>query len=539
MKTKRCTARCPRRPRGLRAAVCLALLCAVAGARTAAAGPLQPAVVDPIMRALDQWQLDAAESAIAALERAEPGHPTVSALRARLRFLAHDFRGAEAELGPRCAPDGPVEWREVCGALRRALALTSDFKAVTTAPGHFVLHYPPGPEEVLVPYAEDALERAYQELGKIFRTFPSRPVHVDILARAEQLVALSPLSESEIETTGTVGITQFNRILVVSPRDLVHGYPWLDTLAHEYVHYLLTLRAGERLPLWLQEGLAKFFESRWRESRNALPTARERAALQASVRARTLLSFERLGPSLAKLPSQEAAAESYAALSAFVGFLYERGGLTALDRLIETCAGGRSADDALRSVYGARLSHLERQFRASLLAAPQGAEKAAAPLRRLFRGRHRAEDEIRALPETEARDLTYLGDLLRARGRPFAALAEYRKAQVFAGPAVPLLQAKIAAALLALGANQQVVDELRPALQSEPGYVLLHLYLGQALIELGRPDEARAQLEEAVRLNPFDPGVHRYLAAAYDALGRTTDAAFARRQQALRDATTP
>ena len=46
---------------------------------------------------------------------------------------------------------------------------------------------------------------------------------------------------------------------------MAHGYPWLDTLAHEMTHLALSQGTRDRAPLWLQEGVAKREETRWRD----------------------------------------------------------------------------------------------------------------------------------------------------------------------------------------------------------------------------------------------------------------------------------
>src|SRR5205085_2857164 len=54
-----------------------------------------------------------------------------------------------------------------------------------------------------------------------------------------------------------------------SPRAPALGYAWRDTLAHELTHLALSRGTLDRAPLWLQEGVAKREETRWR---SALPS---------------------------------------------------------------------------------------------------------------------------------------------------------------------------------------------------------------------------------------------------------------------------
>ena len=57
--------------------------------------------------------------------------------------------------------------------------------------------------------------------------------------------------------------------MLLSPKALLKGYDWLDTAAHEYTHHVLTQKSRNRAPIWLQEGLAKWFEDDWRGGRRA------------------------------------------------------------------------------------------------------------------------------------------------------------------------------------------------------------------------------------------------------------------------------
>src|SRR5439155_1682145 len=76
------------------------------------------------------------------------------------------------------------------------------------------------------------------------------------------LAKVSTLTLKEIETSGTIALCKFNRLMIVSPRALVRGYPWLDTLAHEFTHFVVSRASHNTVPIWFHEGLAKFEEQR-------------------------------------------------------------------------------------------------------------------------------------------------------------------------------------------------------------------------------------------------------------------------------------
>ena len=129
---------------------------------------------------------------------------------------------------------------------------------------HFVIRYP-AEDAVLVPYARDTLEAAYQALHDDLGFDAEIPIRVEFYRSPSDLAAVSSLSQAEVARTGTIALCKWARLMVTTPRALAYGYPWLDSINHELVHYAVSTLTGDRAPVWLQEGLAKFLERRWRE----------------------------------------------------------------------------------------------------------------------------------------------------------------------------------------------------------------------------------------------------------------------------------
>src|SRR5262249_48280034 len=142
--------------------------------------------------------------------------------------------------------------------------LVRDF--ATFESGHFVIRVPKGPDELLAPYALEALEAARAALATDFGWAPEGKVRVEVYADTAALAQVSTLTLKEIETSGTIALCKWNRLMIVSPRALVRGYAWLDTLNHEYTHFVVTVLSRNHVPIWLHEGIAKFEERRWRAS---------------------------------------------------------------------------------------------------------------------------------------------------------------------------------------------------------------------------------------------------------------------------------
>jgi hypothetical protein len=118
---------------------------------------------------------------------------------------------------------------------------------------HFVFLYPKGKDAVLAPYALEALEAQRAALEKDLGHAPPGKVRVEVVNDAAELARVSTLSQKEIDQTGTIAICKFNKLMVTSPKALLRGYDWLDTLAHEYTHLVVTQTGHNSVPIWLQE----------------------------------------------------------------------------------------------------------------------------------------------------------------------------------------------------------------------------------------------------------------------------------------------
>ena len=109
---------------------------------------------------------------------------------------------------------------------------------------------------MLIHYATKVLEKSYETLGNIFNYYPKEKILIEFYPNRESLSRISPLTVNDIATSGTVALCKYNRIMMISPGSLIRGYNWMDTLSHEYTHYILTKKSRNNLPLWMHEGIA-------------------------------------------------------------------------------------------------------------------------------------------------------------------------------------------------------------------------------------------------------------------------------------------
>lgn len=523
--------------RALRFAALAALLLTLG----APAGALAAADADAVAQAheaLESWQLDEARERIEKLTESDPTDPEVVFLQGTLAFYDGDYTTASKLMEQaRVNASGRAEQRY---AATKALVdstaeVTRDHVTVTSPDGRFELRHPRGKDEVLAPFVFDAMGVAYDALSADFGVTPPTPVRIEVYASAADLAKVSSLTEDDIRTTGTIALCKYNRVMLTSPRVLVRGYGWIDTLVHEFVHMVINQAGRDRVPIWLHEGLAKFSERRWRggdEQRRLTPYAEWLLHDRASKG--DIVTFDEMHPSMAKLPSAEDAAMAYAEVYAAMELIHAERGMAGLRELVERVGRGESVEDAVAAVAQVPFARFLDNWKAYLpkrVRLYTGAEPPDIFEQVAFRKGASVDDQepddLKLIEEEDARRNVHLGDLLYGQERPKAAVVEYRKASRLLGASNPVLQARLGRALIDIGRVDEAIEAMQAAIADGETYVTLYVYLGDALVRAERWNEAHEALLEAAAINPFDPTVHRNLARVYRQQGMTERAELA------------
>jgi tetratricopeptide (TPR) repeat protein len=375
-----------------------------------------------------------------------------------------------------------------------------------SASGTFVIRCPRGLDELLVPYALQVLERAQVALQDELGLVPDHRVRVEILPGAEELAQVSPLRLAEVRRTGTTGLSQDHRIMLITPRALATGYGWADTLAHEYVHYVLEVKARHRVPLWLHEGLARFLQERWRAP---LPTALEplqRHRLALGLRHGRLVPLRKMMPSFAKLKDHRQAALAYAQVGSMILQLHRAHGSAGLRRLLEGLARGLGVDAALRQVTGVDLRRFVARWETALRARRLKPVPAFNPPELHFK--RGPGLRARARPRTPFERFRRLGAILRGRARYRAAAVEYRKALAAVDGADADTANTLARILLRLRQPDEAARVVARALPFGDHVAALHVVAARAAEARGQSARAEAHLWRANGIDPFDPEIH-------------------------------
>lgn len=405
---------------------------------------------------------------------------------------------------------------------------------VTERRGDVEIQYLPGTDLVLLDDAFTTLQAAHDRIGTRLGGAPPGGVRVEIYPTAARFIAASGLGADNVHRTGVVALSKWSRLLVTSPRALLRGYAWKDTIAHEYIHYIVAWRTKDRTPVWLQEGIARSHESLWREDVLSTLPSYQQSLLADALRKDSLVTLEQMHPSMAFLPSADMASLAFAQVATMVEYLEDTAGRGSTAKVLDEVRDGTDALQAVADLAsGGDTARFQEGWKVSLKKLSLIQRKLAAPLTVL----DGAGDDLGLDPVLAKRadlaGLAHIGDLLLAQGRADAALVEYRKATPEDEPASPMLSVRLARALVKLGHPDQAMAALRASVADYAEYATTRKDLGELLMKSGRTADALVEYKASADINPFDPDVQAALAQLYAASGDAASAARHRQYQQI------
>jgi len=357
-----------------------------------------------------------------------------------------------------------------------------------------------GKEVLLVPFLLAVLEKAYKEYQDVFGitlTKEELPIRIEIYTKLDDFVAVTTLKKEEVERSGAVAVTKFNKIMLLSPRYLPRGYRWQDTLAHEMIHYFLSKRVGERLPLFLHEGMAKYWESSYREKeRNLHPYLQ--TFLFYGRKNNTLIPFSRMIGSFAKLKDGEETALAFAESAFLIHRFYQTYGKEGIQKLIQAYEKSPGEGETYLKKKG--ISDLWEYFQKEIANYPLK----PLPEFRYFPPTVTEEEENQ---NERIKKHIRLGDLLKNEGRWLSAVSEYTKAETFLSEPTPTLSLKKAEAYIVGGRYREAKKILEQTIQKDPERGSIYYLLGKVSAMVGDYEQAVQWMEEAFSIAPFHGGV--------------------------------
>ncbi len=382
----------------------------------------------------------------AILEGADAADPALAIERARLAIYEGDYDTA-AQILTRpdlAATQEGAELVEIARGCARSMAgallVKDDERGVE-------VRLQDDDDAALSPLLTDVAVKVREMLIKDLGVELPKPLHVDLVRDQFSLAAMTGLPEQAARTTGTVAVAKWGRVTMISPRATDRGYPWLDTLAHEMTHLALSRGTRDKAPLWLQEGVAKREETRWRveEPLDDVPAIDAVAAV--GIEKGLGRSLDKLGPSIAMLPTAEQAQVAFAEVQSFVRYYIKERGDDALSDLVKRIREGEgdgNVEKAIKDASGLDFVGWDKKWRANIAAEPHDLSPDLAPA-----------GEFPKLREVSRR--MRLGQLLHDRGRNTSAVIEHKKAHVIA-PFDASIRAFLGEALAASGDRPKAAE---------------------------------------------------------------------------------
>jgi tetratricopeptide (TPR) repeat protein len=502
------------------------------------AARLSAAEVDPKFKPgdelLDAWHITEAAAFATKVLREDGKSAGAHAFDGRVKFYQGRYQEALAAFDRALALDSKDERHQGYKLLTQlTVDVVKNLKRFES--DHFILHLDEKRDGILAPYALDTLEKTYAAISAELDYQPKEKVRVEIAPDASSFNAISTLSLRDIEETGAVGICKFNKLMVISPRALSLGYRWVDSLSHEYLHYAIVGLTNNKAPIWLHEGMARFYETRWRKpapakdaSEDYLTPANQTLLVQALERDK-FVGFQNMEPSLIHLETPEQVQLAYAEAASAVDFINSSQGRSGVRQLLGALHDKPIAA-AVEGMFNSSFAVFESQWKGFIknkgLKPVEGSR-----VRRLRVKKDGREDEetveLKEIQSNVARNRTHLADQLMGRGRTVAAANEYQRALQIS-PHSPVILNKLGRVYIQLNRLDEARDSLHKALEIEPDSANTYLQLGRVHHAGKNYREAKTALEEALQINPFNPMVFRLLAESYAALGETQKAESAR-----------
>lgn len=313
-------------------------------------------LTQPIAEAITGMEL---ERATKLLEPIDAKVPAVAYEHGRLAMYLGDCDEAAKRLAPekvQTLPDAGsllVIARDCMRAMAGVITVKDDVHGV-------IVRFQDEADAALVTLIGETVEKQRAVLAKDLGVEMPKPTRVDVVRDQFSLAAMTGLPHSAARKTGTVAIAKWGRVIMISPRAPQLGYGWRDTLAHELTHLALSKGTYDRAPLWLQEGVAKREETRWRPALPSDDAVSPDAIAAAGFTKELALPLDGLGPSIALLPSARQAMVAYAEVTSFVRYIAgDRAGEPnapidheALQKIVKAYARGLDTNAALKDVTG-------------------------------------------------------------------------------------------------------------------------------------------------------------------------------------------
>ena len=370
---------------------------------------------------------------------------------------------------------------------------------------HFIFRAHPR-DGILKYYAIDSLEESYEKLAPLLGFNMDRKIVVEIYSTRDDFNYASTLTKKQIEVSGAIGICKFNRIMIVSPRCLAFGFRWLDSLAHELVHYMILHTGGPDTPLWLNEGAAKYYETIWRSEDSLYLAPLFKNVLAEALEKNQWVTFSKMRYGMPNLDNNKEVTLAFAEAAAGVDYIISSHDTARLTGLIREFMNNKDENKVFKKTIGVSsvrfFENLKNHLKTLKLTVTKGV---------VFDNYKLKDEKVNEIEEyvgLETRGYVLLGDKFKRDKAYKVALIEYEKG-LKQEPENSVILDKMGKTYFDMGNYLEAENKLRESLKYNPNSCNTYLNLGELLIAQNRLDEALKSLEQSNQINPYNPLLHR------------------------------
>ena len=428
--------------------------------------------------------------------------PSIAIARGRLALYEEDCDGAAAilarpELSHDEAATGLLDIARGCARVTAATVVDVDREHAVE------IRYQDEGDRALTSLLVETVVKARETLTRDLGVTWPLPTRVVVVRDLLSLSAMTGLPYESAMTTGTVAVAKWGRVTLLSPRASQHGYAWRDTMTHELTHLAVTRATVDRAPLWLQEGVAKREEIRWRPAGPFDDKPTPESIVLRGIAEKEDIPLDKLGASIAMLKSADLAQIAFAEVTSFVRFYADTNGPEALPKLLNALRDRNKAgvDGALVASSGTDFKGWDTKWRAMLASRPP-----EPVLSILDIGPHESD----AMSMRDLGERLRLAELLLGRGKAKEALAEIDSARALhvsgsnngetSDPSVRAFRGRV---LEALGRNDDAWSEVSDTAKVTGSFAPWWALRGRMLTEKGDTTGADAAYVESVAADPF------------------------------------
>ncbi|MGM0440909.1 MAG: peptidase MA family metallohydrolase [Elusimicrobiota bacterium] len=405
----------------------------------------------------------------------------------------------------------PDEWIKRC---RNTIATAKNFKNLDTE--YFTVRYT-GKDKVLAMYLKDFIDDAARRVYEKFGWKPdNRKIILEIYPTRDSFKKASTLTDGQIKVSGAIAICKFNRLMIASPKILTFGYHWPQTITHEYIHLIVGKITGlENMPLWFNEGLAKFYEDIWGKHTGKISPVARNYIIDALKTDTDWVDLGKMKYGMPTLDSSDEVKLGFAQVHAMTKYIkekYSEESIKDILYLLKDKTANRAFGEIIKKTGEELFKEWKNYIKNASLTYTAGAtlagysfkEEKEDPISRYVA--HRAETDLRLAGKFEKREKYNLS------------IKKYKDA-LEKDEGNHVIFNRLGRVQLKAEKLEAARESLTKSIMRNPDYAPPYIHLGELYLMENNYSKAEENLLKYVYRSPFNPRVHKMLLEVYKKTG--------------------